>query len=39
MSNRSILAIERNVLQTNYCVDFQSLIRVCFLHGHKRVRT
>jgi len=26
-----ILAIERNVIQTNYCVDFQLLIRVCIL--------
>jgi hypothetical protein len=26
-----ILAVERNVLQTNYCVDFQLLIRVCIL--------
>lgn len=26
-----VLAIARNVLHTNYCIDFQLLIRVCYL--------
>jgi len=26
-----ILAIEKNVLQANYCVDFQLLIRICYI--------
>jgi hypothetical protein len=26
-----VVAIERNVLHTNYCIDFQLLIRVCYI--------
>jgi hypothetical protein len=26
-----VVAIERNVLHTNYCIDFQLLIRVCYV--------